>query len=263
MARFETIKYGIHDGLATIELARADKRNAMNSQMFSELGEAVEKAAGDPGIRVVLVRGQGPTFSAGLDVALLGQLHGTRGARFRTFARTAQRPYLGLAQMEKPTIAAVQGHAVGSGFQLALACDLRIVADDARFAMLEVRYGLIPDLGGGHRLARLIGPARAKEIVWTGRELGVEEAERLGVVNRVVPAGELAEAAEAYARQLVHAPPIPVALSKSLLDRAMETTIETSLEREGQAQSACVESEDHREAVEAHLEKRPPRFTGR
>jgi 2-(1,2-epoxy-1,2-dihydrophenyl)acetyl-CoA isomerase len=263
VVEFESITYGIHDGLATIELARPDKLNAMSSQMFNELGEAAERAAADPGIRAVLVKGQGRSFSAGIDINLLGQLAGTRGARFRTFARTAQRPYLLLAQMEKPTIAAVHGHAFGSGFQLALACDLRIAAEDATFAMLEVRFGLIPDLGGGHRLARLIGPARAKEIVWTGREIVAKEAERIGLVNRIVPAITLDEQAEAYARELVSAPPISLALSKSLLNRAMEIPLETSLEREAQAQTACVDSEDHREAIQAHLDKRAPRFTGR
>lgn len=120
MADFETLRYGVHEGVATIELARPDKRNAINAQMFSELGDAAERAASDPGIRAVLVKGQGPSFSAGIDVTLLGQLAGSRGARFRSFVRTAQRPFLTLAQMDKPAVAAVQGHALGAGFQLAL-----------------------------------------------------------------------------------------------------------------------------------------------
>lgn len=263
MADFETIKYGVHDGLATITLARGDKRNAINAQMFTELGDAAERAANDPGIRVVLLTGEGESFSAGIDVLLLNQLSGTRGARFRSFVRTAQRPHYILASMDKPTVAAVQGHAVGAGFQLALACDLRVVAEDVRFAMLEVRFGIIPDLGGLHRLARVIGPARTKEIVWTGRNVGAEEAERLGLVNRVVPADTLEKEAEAYARELVNAPPLPVSLTKTLIGRANETSLETSLERDAQAQAACIESEDHREAVEAYLEKRPARFHGR
>jgi 2-(1,2-epoxy-1,2-dihydrophenyl)acetyl-CoA isomerase len=263
MADFETLRYGVHDAVATIELARPDKRNAVNAQMFTELGEATERAATDPGIRAVLVKGQGPSFCAGIDVTLLGQLAGTRGARFRSFVRAAQRPFLTLAQMDKPTVAAVQGHAVGAGFQLALACDLRLAAEDARFAVLEVRFGLIPDLGGIHRLARLVGPARTKDLVWTGRTLEVNEAERLSLLNRVVPADTLAKEAEAYVRELVAAPPIPVSLTKSLIGRAGETSLETALERDAQAQATAVESEDHREAVAAYLEKRPPRFTGR
>ena len=263
MADFETIRYGVHDGVATISLARPDKRNAINAQMFTELGDAAERAANDPGIRVVLVTGDGEAFSAGIDVLLLNQLSGTRGARFRSFVRTAQRPYYILASMDKPTVAAVQGHAVGAGFQLALACDLRLAAENVRFAMLEVRFGLIPDLGGIHRLSRLIGPARTKEIIWTGRNIEAEEAERLGLVNRVVSAEALEKEAEALVRELVVAPPLPVSLSKTLVGRANETSLETSLERDAQAQAACIESEDHHEAVEAYLEKRPARFHGR
>jgi enoyl-CoA hydratase/carnithine racemase len=263
LAEFETIRYSAHDGLATIELARPQKLNAMNAQMFQELGTAAERAGSEPGIRVVLVKGQGRAFCSGIDVSLLGQLSGTRGARFRSFVLSAQRPFLLLAQMGKPTIAAVRGHALGAGFQLALACDLRIASDDAEFAMLELRFGLVPDLSGTHRLVRLVGPARAKEIAWTGTMLDAATAERLGVVNRVVPADTLDKEAEAFAREVAAAPPIPVSLTKLAFNRAEETPLETALERDAQAQATCVESEDHREAVAAYLEKRPPRFTGR
>jgi enoyl-CoA hydratase/carnithine racemase len=263
LAEFETIRYSAHDGLATIEMARPEKLNAMNAQMFVELGQAAERAASEPGIRVVLVKGQGRAFCSGIDVSLLGQLSGTRGARFRSFVLSAQRPFLLLAQMGKPTMAAVRGHALGAGFQLALACDLRIASDDAEFAMLEVRFGLVPDLSGTHRLVRLVGPARAKEIAWTGTTLDATAAERLGVVNRVVPADMLDKEAEAFAREVAASPPIPVSLTKTAINRAEETPLETALERDAQAQAACVESEDHREAVAAYLEKRPPRFTGR
>jgi enoyl-CoA hydratase/carnithine racemase len=263
MADFETIRYGVHDGVATIELARPDKRNAINAQMFGELGDAAERAAADPGIRAVLVKAQGSVFCAGIDVTLLGQLSGTRGARFRSFVRTAQRPYQLLAQMDKPSVAAIQGHAMGAGFQLALACDLRVAAEDARFAMLEVRFGLVPDLGGSHRLARQIGPARAKELIWTGRTVDADEAERIGLVNRVVAAGALEKEADTLVRDVVASPPIPVSLTKALIGRAGETSLETALERDAHAQATCIDSEDHREAVAAYLEKRPPRFTGR
>lgn len=263
MADYETIRYGVHDGVATIELARPDKLNAITFHMFEELGDAVDTAAKDPGIRVVLVQGQGRSFSSGLDVTVLGQLAGTRGARFHSFVETAQRPGRRLATMSKPAVAAVQGHAYGAGFQLALACDLRIVADDASFAMLEVRYGILPDLGGPHRLPRLIGAGRAKEIVWSGRTVDAEEALRIGLANKVVPAGKIHEEAESYARALMSAPPIPVSLTKSLIDRAAETPLEASMEHQAQAQERCLESDDHREAVEAYLEKRPARFTGR
>lgn len=263
MAEFETLRYGVHDGVATLELARPEKRNALTAQAFTELGDAAERAAGDPGIRVVVVRGQGPSFCAGIDIALLGQLAGTRGARFRTFVRTAQRPFEILAQMDKPSVAAVQGHAIGAGFQLALACDLRILTDDASLSILEVRFGLVPDLGGPHRLTRLVGPARAKEIIWTGRTVGSDEADRLGLANRVVVPEALGKETDAFVRELAASPPLPVSLTKALINRAEETPLETELEREAQAQATCIDSEDHREAVAAYLEKRSPRFAGR
>lgn len=263
MADYETIRYDVHDGVATIELARGGKLNAINFHMFEELGDAADIAGRDPGIRIVLVRGEGRSFSSGLDVSVLGQLAGTRGARFHSFVETAQRPMRRLATMTKPTLAAVQGHAYGAGFQLALACDLRIVADDVALAMLEVRYGIIPDLGGPHRLPRLVGTARAKDIIWSGRSVEAEEAHRIGLANIVVPAGSLHEEADAYARKLMTSPPIPVSLTKSLIDRAAETPLEASLEHQAQAQERCLESDDHRAAVEAYLEKRPARFTGR
>src|SRR5205823_7294038 len=135
--------------------------------------------------------------------------------------------------------AAVQGHAVGAGFQLALAADVRVAARDVRFGMLEARYGLIPDLGGMHRLARLVGPARAKELVWTARLVEADEADRLGLVNRVVDSEPVDAAAELIAHILAVSP-IPVALSKALIDRAHDTPLETELEREQHAQTICI-----------------------
>src|SRR5439155_12147427 len=176
MTDFETIRYQTDRGAARITLARPDKRNAMNAAMFQELGDAAQRAADDNEARLVIVAGEGPSFSAGIDLGALAGLAGTNEDRFREFVTLAQRPFRLLAGMAKPVIAAVQGHAIGAGFQLALACDLRVAAPDAAFAMLEARYGLVPDLGGSHHLARIVGIARAKELVWTARTVGAEGA---------------------------------------------------------------------------------------
>ncbi|HYU57620.1 MAG TPA: enoyl-CoA hydratase/isomerase family protein [Actinomycetota bacterium] len=263
MSDLETLKYGVHNGVATISLNRPTKLNAVNAQMFADLAEASERASFDPGVRVIVVRAEGRAFSAGIDVNLMGQLAGSRGARFRTWVRGAQQGFLNLARADKPTLAAVHGHALGAGFQIALACDLRIVTHDVSFGMFEVKFGLIPDLGGTHRLTRLVGPAVAKELVWTGRTVDAEEALRLGLANRIVEREVLDKEAEAFARELAASPPIPVSLAKSLITRATETPLETDLDAAAHAQAQCVETEDHREAVAAFLEKRPPRFTGR
>jgi enoyl-CoA hydratase len=260
---FETIRFVTSDGLATISLARPDKRNAMDATMFRELGDAAELASADPAVRAVLVRGEGPSFCAGIDLSVMGELAGLAAPgedRFGEFIALAQRPFRTLALMPKPSLAAVQGHALGAGFQLALACDLRVAAHDVKFGMLEARYGLIPDLGGMHHLARLVGPARAKELVWTTRTVEAEEAERTGLANLVVPAERLAEsAAELIGAVLAHSP-TAVRLSKRLIAEAHETPLDEELDHEAAAQSETLRSEDHRESVAAFLEGRAPRF---
>jgi len=260
---YETITYELDGNVATITLARPEKRNAVNLTMFQELGVAASRAGDDADVRAVLVRGEGPSFCAGIDLAEMAQLGGALAEDVRSLGIVAQRPFLLLATMDKPSVAAVQGHALGAGFQLALACDLRVAASDASFGMLEIGYGLVPDLGGNHRLRALLGPAVAKELVWTRRRVDAGEAERIGLVNRVVPPDGLAEEATGLVRTLADTAPIPVRLAKRLIDGAAMRTLEDHLVEEREAQVACVASEDQREAVAAYLEKRPGRFQGR
>ena len=246
MPDFESIRYQVHDGLAQITLARPDKRNAISLKMFQELGDATEAAGGDQEIRAVLVAGEGPSFCAGIDLALLAELAPLAASAaeepdpFRAFVRMAQRPYLALARMPKPTVAAVQGHALGAGFQLALACDLRVAATDAKFGMLEARYGLIPDLGGMHHLTRLVGPARAKELVWTTRTIEAAEADRLGLLHRSVDPGDLPRAAEDLLRACIAHSPVALALTKQLIGSIFERPLEEELDHEADAQAAAI-----------------------
>ena len=262
MTGYETIAYEVSDGVARVTLARPDKRNALSLPMFRELGDAGAAAASDPGVRAVLVRGAGSSFCAGIDVTELAGLAGAEPDDVRKLATTAQRPMLQLATMDKPTVAAVHGHALGAGLQLALACDLRICADDVSFGMLEIRFGLIPDLGGTKRLTALVGPAAAKELIWTGRLVDAGEALRLGLANRVVPLGHLDDEATAMARALAAAPPGSLALAKGLVEAAPHRDLEEHMVAEREAQVACVSAEDHREAVAAYLEQREPKFAG-
>jgi enoyl-CoA hydratase/carnithine racemase len=266
MPEFETVRYERRDGIAAITLARPDKRNAMNRVMFGEVAGAAEDAGSDPEVFGVLLAGDGPSFCAGIDLNLLaefGTLASLPGSQFRSFVKFAQRPYGTLARLEKPTLAAVQGHALGAGFQLALACDLRVVATSVQMALLETRYWIIPDLGGMHALTRIVGAGRAKELVWTGRTVGAEEADRVGLANRVTEEEKLLDEAEGLLREVLSHSPVAVAQSKALIDHAAETPLEVEFDREAQAQTACVQSEDHREAVAAFFEKRSPRFKGR
>ena len=142
--------------------------------------------------------------------------------------------------MPKPTLAAVQGHALGAGFQLALACDLRVATQDVRFGMLEARYGLIPDLGGMHHLARLVGPARTKELVWTTRMVEADEAERLGLVNGVVPSHDLPRAAQELLRSCIANSAVAVSLTKELIDGAFVRSLEDEMGREAEAQATAI-----------------------
>jgi enoyl-CoA hydratase/carnithine racemase len=266
MSGFETVRYETRDGIAAITLARPEKRNAVNREMFVEIADAAEKAGSDPDVFGVLLAGEGQSFCAGIDLGLLaefGTLAALPGSQFRSFVKLAQRPYRVLARLEKPTLAAVQGHALGAGFQLALACDLRVLATSAQMALLEARYGIIPDLGGMHALTRIVGTGRAKELVWTARTVEVDEADRMGLANRVVEEQKLMDEAETLLREVLAHSPVAIAQSKALIDHAAETPLEVEFEREAQAQTTCVQSEDHREAVAAFFEKRSPRFTGR
>jgi enoyl-CoA hydratase/carnithine racemase len=269
MPTFETLRCEIEEGLCMITLARPDKRNAINRRMFEELGDAAELAGSDADVRAVVVIGEGPSFSAGIDLSLLAELAGLvahaeeDATGFHRFVEMAQRPYAALASMPKPTVAAVRGHAIGAGFQLALACDLMVAAEDASFAMLEARYGLIPDLGGMHRLARLLGPGRTKEIVWSARSVGSDEALAIGLVNYVVSSEGLASEAERLARQVSAHSPVTTALTKKLIDGATEVPLDLEFGHEAEAQTVAIRSEDHKEAVAAFLERRGPNFKGR
>lgn len=256
-----TITYDVDDGLAVISLNRPEKRNAMNREMFVEIGDAVERAASDPDVRGLLLRAEGPSFSAGIDLMALAGLAGQLD-RFDEFVALAQRPYRLLADARMPVVAAVRGHSLGAGFQLALACDTRVVATDASFGLLEARYGLIPDLGGLYHLSRLTGPSVAKELAWSARTIDAHAADRLGLVNRLVEPEALDVAALAFARELIGNSPVTARLVKGLVT-ASDGSLEAELEREARAQREALASSDHREAVAAFFEKRPPRFTGR
>jgi enoyl-CoA hydratase/carnithine racemase len=212
---------------------------------------------------VILVRGEGASFCAGIDLSAFGEQLAQPPEGLREFIHVAQRPFAVLASMPKPTVAAVQGHALGAGCQLALACDLRVAAEGTTFGILELNFGIIPDLGGNARLAQLVGPARAKELIWTSARFDAADAERWGVVNRVVAPDEVRSAAEALAREIAGRPPLPVRHVKALVDVAGHVPLETVMKGELEAQSECLQSDDHKEAVAAYFERREPRFSGR
>lgn len=259
MTEPDTIRYSVADGIATIELTRPDKRNAIDERMFGLLGDAAESARDDDGVRGVLVAGEGPSFCAGIDLELLASLGGIGRDELHAFISRAQRPFLLLATMPKPVVAAVQGHALGAGCQLALAADIRLAAEDASFAIMEPRYGIIPDLGGPHRLERAVGPAFAKEMVWSTRSVGAEGARRRGLVSHVVGVDELRAEAERLLRAFVAHSPTVLALTKILIDGAPQTSLQEEMAREARAQVLAISGATAGDATDELLQREPSR----
>ncbi len=250
------------EGVRTITLDRPEKLNAVNPRLADELPEALQQAAHDDAVRVVVITGAGRGFCAGLDlgepVALTG---GTRAGRLDPLYWVGKW-VLALASCEKPVIAAVNGAAAGAGFGLALACDLRIVAAGARMTAGYVRRGLSPDAGVTWFLPRLIGHGRAAEIIFTGRDIDAAEAERIGLVSRVVPDAEVLSAAHLLASQLAAGPPVALALTKRLLVESASASLEAQLRSELSHIKTCFGTADVREAMTAFMEKRAPVFHG-
>jgi enoyl-CoA hydratase/carnithine racemase len=222
-------------------LNRADKRNSFNTELVEAVGHALLTAADDSSVRVVVLRGEGPVFSAGMDVKELASL-ATTPERLREFRRKAIGAWNLAEEMTKPTIAQIHGGCFGGATELALACDLRVVASDARLSIPEVRLGLVPDVGGSSRLPAVVGLGLAKELVLTGREFDGEEAGRIGFANRVVPAEQVDAATEALAEELMIGFPVPIGLAKRLLDAAAKPALSTTLEMEVTAQEVAAAS---------------------
>jgi enoyl-CoA hydratase/carnithine racemase len=241
-------------------LDRPDKRNAINRAMVLELSEASREAAEDTDVRVIVVRGEGPAFSAGIDVGELASFGDP--ALLRPFRRHCVEMVNLLEEMPKAVIAQIHGPCLGLGAELALACDMRVMADDARFGLPETKLGLIPDVGGSTRLPAVVGLGNAKELIMTGRTIDARECLRIGAANRVAPAHELAEATGELVDELLAAAPLAVGLAKRVLDGVAKPTLAASLEQEVSMQQTLVATEDFREAALAFMEKRAPRWTG-
>ena len=245
-----------------VVLNRPEKRNALNGALIAGLREAFEAAAADPAVLCVVVRGAGPMFSSGMDFAGLGAL-----AADPSRLREARRPILDtwnlLEEMTKPTIAQIHGGCIGGAMELALACDLRVIAADALVGMPETRIGLIPDVGGSSRLPQVVGLGRAKELIMTGRLIDGREAERVGLANRVAPAEELDAATDTLVSELLACAPVAVGHAKRVLDAAAKPALAATLEHEVTVQDLCARTEDFAEGTRAFAEKRQPEFSGR
>lgn len=248
-----------------IVMNRPEKRNAINEELIRGLAGALQEAASASEVRCVVLRGAGPMFSSGMDVGALGELASGSGEsqRLREFRSGVLAAWNLCEEMCKPTIAQIQGGCLGGAMELALACDMRVMAAEAVIGMIETRVGLVPDVGGCSRLPSVVGLGRAKELVMASKVIDGTEAERIGLVNRVAPAAELDAATDALVGELLQCAPLAVGLAKRVLDTAAKPALAASLEQEVTAQQLCVGSDDFAEGARAFAERRAPAFSGR
>lgn len=245
-----------------VVLNRPEKRNAMNGELVQALGVALKAAANDPDVRCVVIRGEGPMFSSGMDFSDLLSLS-TAPENLRAFRNEILAIWNLAEEMAKPTVCSIHGGAIGGALELALACDLRVAAQDAVMGLPETRVGLIPDVGGSSRLPAVVGLGRAKEMIMTSRLVDGVEAERIGLVNRVAPAAELEATTQGLVDELLACAPLAVGHAKRVMDAAAKPALAGTLEQEVTVQELCARSGDYAEGARALSEKRQPEFTGR
>ena len=233
----KTITIEVDNGIATMYLDRPEKLNAMNPTMFEELGVAADYIRDDSAVKVAIVTGRGRAFSAGIDLNSLQEYNVVDLQAFRAVVRKIQRNFRAYELIEKPIIAMVNGHALGAGTEMALACDMILASTEATFGLPEVNIGLVVDLGGTQRLQRYIGVHRAKELILTGKKIDAAEADRIGLLNAVYTPEELESKTLELANHLMGLSPVAVGLSKIAIDRGKGSSIESGLEYDAQSQS--------------------------
>nr|WP_187698696.1 enoyl-CoA hydratase-related protein [Paenibacillus alvei] len=269
MAVYETILYEVSAGVARITMNRPDKYNAFTGKMIAEMIDAFRQAGKDAAARCIVLTGAGKAFNAGQD---LGDVPGAGGqdvagqtgaANHGDMLRSRYNPLImQIRNTELPVIAAVNGVAAGAGMSLALACDLRVMSERAYFVSAFINIGLVPDSGGCYFLPRLVGLAKAMEIATIRDRVTAKEAHRIGLVNRVCSAERLDEEATELAAKLAQLPTRAIWLMKQTMNRGLEKGLEETLEQEAYAQEIAGRTEDHREGMQAFMEKRPPVFKG-
>jgi 2-(1,2-epoxy-1,2-dihydrophenyl)acetyl-CoA isomerase len=248
-------------GVATITLARPDALNALNMELKRALAAAIRQVGSDASVRCVVLTGRGRAFCAGGDIAEMRLNDNPVRSRDRLQALLRD-VVLPLAELEKPTIAAINGHAHGAGLSLMLACDLAIASVDATMSCAFSKLGLLPDCGALWFLPRRVPMPVAKDLIFTGRRISADEGMKLGLVNEVVPAAELADAVGTLAAKLASAPTVALGLTKRLLDRSLESTLHEMAALESMAQAILYSTQDHLAAQEAFVNKTPARFVG-
>ena len=255
--------YTIGDGVATITLNRPERMNAFDEEMIDLWVDALGDARQNEAVQAIVVTGAGRAFCSDGDVGSMAGRAPRSGLDHKRWLERIHRIPLTLEQIDKPVIAALNGPAVGAGLDMALMCDLRYAAAGIRVSEGYVKVGLIPGDGGSYFLPRLIGTARALELLWTGDPIDADEAERIGLVNRVVPADQLLPSVYTLAGRLARGPSVAIRTTKRAVYQGLRTDLRTHLDMISSHMSFIQQMEDHHEGARAFVEKRPPSFKGR
>ena len=253
---YENIIFEKEENIAIITFNRPEAMNALNNQTRAEFGQAIEDVATDDEIKVLIITGSGKAFVAGSDIKEFNDTTPFAAHNIKRFGEVVEK-------LEKPVIAAVNGFCLGGGNEIAMGCDIIIASEKAKFGQTEINIGIIPGGGGTQRLPRLICVCRAKKLIYTGDIIRAEEADRLGLVNRVVPMDELMSAARELAKKIAAKSAAALKLAKTAINRGMQTNLESGLKYEYELYSLSLSLEDKLEGVNAFLEKRAPKFVGR
>jgi enoyl-CoA hydratase/carnithine racemase len=261
---YKCLLYDVQDGIATLTLNRPERLNALGDTLRGDLYDAMTQASSDPGVRVIILTGAGRGFCAGGDVKAMNEANVRNRARplLDKVAPLRDKVVLAMRDAPQPLIAAVNGPAAGAGMNIALACDIRIASTSARFGETFVKRGLHVDWGGTYFLPRLVGMAKACELIFTGEVISAEEALACGMVSKIVPPDMLMPVALELARMIAAGPPIAIRLAKRALYHNQEVDLRAALEYETYAQNICFETQDAREGIKAFVEKRAPQFQG-
>jgi enoyl-CoA hydratase len=256
---YQHLLLSVQDRIATLTVNRPDKLNALNSALIGELGSAMDELQAREDVAGIILTGAGRAFVAGADISELTAVSALEGKRL---ARRGQEIFRQFEISPKPTIAAVNGFALGGGCELAMSCQIRIASEAAKFGQPEVKLGLVPGYGGTQRLPRLVGRGRALQLLLTGEMIDAAEAHRIGLVNRVVSGDQLISTATALIQQMLTNAPLAVAACIDMVDRGLEMPLDDALSLEATQFGVLIATDDTAEGTRAFLEKRAPRFRG-
>ncbi|HWQ62412.1 MAG TPA: short-chain-enoyl-CoA hydratase [Negativicutes bacterium] len=261
MSDFQNLIFENQNGIGIVSVNRPKALNALNAETMAELDSLMGAIAKDPAVKVVIITGVGDkAFVAGADIAFMQPLTAAEG---RAWGKAGQAVFDKIENLPQPVIAAVNGFALGGGNELAMACDIRIASEKAKFGQPEVTLGITPGFGGTQRLARLIGKGRAKELLFTGDMVDAADAYRIGLVNKVVAPEELMDAAKALALKIMSRSPVAVGMCKAAVNEGLDTDLQTGVAYEAEVFGLCFASADQKEGMTAFLEKRKAAFPGK